>query len=68
MNNYNASKKLQKEQSNLIDKLHNMYKIPPEGKGHEIIARIINIEYILTMLDEGHDYKTLDIYKANNTK
>jgi hypothetical protein len=57
MTNYEKSKEWQLKQSNLVDILSKKYNI--SDKDHQLLAEIINLEYRLTMLDEGHDYTTL---------
>ena len=55
--NYNASKKLQAEQDKIQKHLWVKYEM--SKKDYDSMQRAINIEYKLTMLDEGHDIATI---------
>lgn len=54
-------KKLMNRQDKIVELLNKKLTT----KEQSMLAEAINIEYELTMVEEGHELETLDIYRAN---
>jgi len=61
MQNNMTIKKLMNRQDKIVELLNKKLTT----KEQSMLAEAINIEYELTMVEEGHELETLDIYRAN---
>lgn len=54
-----------KQYINRQDKIVSLLNKKLNAKEQAMLVEAINIEYTLTMVEEGHEIETLDIYRAN---